>query len=149
MHALKLQTAGSKHRAKPRTKPLKKRWPIAAWLALLPMVATVVFAYLGTMIWTARVSLSNSRTFPSGDFAGFTQYVRLFNNDRWLLSLQNIVIYGACFIVACMVIGLLLAIFIDQRVVGEGALIDVVTNFWNKNQSVDDAQKAFANALKS
>ena len=31
----------------------------------------------------------------------------------------------------------------------QGALIDVVTNFWNKNQSVDDAQKAFANALKS
>jgi glucose/mannose transport system permease protein len=51
-----------------------------------------------------------------------TQYVRLFNNARWLLSLQNIVIYGACFIVACMVIGLLLAIFIDQRVVAEGAL---------------------------
>lgn len=31
----------------------------------------------------------------------------------------------------------------------QGALTDVVTNFWNKNQSVDDAQKAFANALKS
>ncbi|NDY74963.1 carbohydrate ABC transporter substrate-binding protein, partial [Desulfobacter hydrogenophilus] len=31
----------------------------------------------------------------------------------------------------------------------QGALIDVITNFWNKNQSVDDAQKAFASALKS
>jgi glucose/mannose transport system substrate-binding protein len=30
----------------------------------------------------------------------------------------------------------------------QGALIDVVTNFWNKNQSADDAQKAFASALK-
>jgi glucose/mannose transport system permease protein len=100
----------------------KKRVPVAAWIAMLPMVLTVAFAYLGTMLWTARVSLSNSRTFPSGDFAGVTQYVRLFHNDRWLLSLQNIVIYGACFIVACMVIGLLLAIFIDQRVVAEGAL---------------------------
>ncbi|HEY4295002.1 MAG TPA: sugar ABC transporter permease [Paraburkholderia sp.] len=118
MHALKLPAAGSR----PRHKPLRKRFSIAVWVALLPMVLTVVFAYLGTMVWTARVSLSNSRTFPSGDFAGFTQYVRLFNNDRWLLSLQNIVIYGACFIVACMVIGLLLAIFIDQRVVAEGAL---------------------------
>ncbi|CAB3779509.1 ABC transporter substrate-binding protein [Pararobbsia alpina] len=29
-----------------------------------------------------------------------------------------------------------------------GALQDVVTNFWNKNQSVDDAQKAFASAVK-
>ena len=30
-----------------------------------------------------------------------------------------------------------------------GALQDVITNFWNKNQSVDGAQKAFASALKS
>ncbi len=30
----------------------------------------------------------------------------------------------------------------------QGALQDVITNFWNKNQSVDDAQKAFASALK-
>ncbi len=29
-----------------------------------------------------------------------------------------------------------------------GALQDVLTNFWNKNQSADDAQKAFASALK-
>jgi glucose/mannose transport system permease protein len=130
MHALKVSAARSgldnkldhKPRKKPLNKPLKKRFSIAAWLALLPMVLTVVCAYLGTMVWTARVSLSNSHTFPSSDFVGLAQYVRLFNNDRWLLSLQNIVIYGACFIVACMVIGLLLAIFIDQRVVAEGAL---------------------------
>ncbi|RKE39759.1 carbohydrate ABC transporter membrane protein 1 (CUT1 family) [Paraburkholderia sp. BL23I1N1] len=123
MHALKLPTADTRPRKRPlKKKPLGKRLPIAAWVALLPMVLTVVFAYLGTMIWTARVSVSNSRTFPSGDFAGLTQYTRLFNNDRWLLSLQNIVIYGACFIVVCMVIGLLLAIFIDQRVVAEGVL---------------------------
>jgi glucose/mannose transport system substrate-binding protein len=29
-----------------------------------------------------------------------------------------------------------------------GALQDVLTNYWNKNQSADDAQKAFARALK-
>ena len=125
MHALKLPanhaSSADKKRHRPN-KPLKKRISIAAWLALLPMILTVVFAYLGTMVWTARVSMSNSRTFPSDNFVGFTQYVRLFHNDRWLLSLQNIVIYGVCFIVACMAIGLLLAIFIDQRVVAEGAL---------------------------
>ncbi|MCC8394674.1 sugar ABC transporter permease [Paraburkholderia sp. MMS20-SJTR3] len=126
MHALKLPADGSKplHQAgrAPRHKPLKRRFSIAVWLALLPMLLTVVFAYLGTMVWTARVSLTSSRTFPSDNFIGLTQYARLFHNDRWLVSLQNIVIYGACFIVACMVIGLLLAIFIDQRVVAEGAL---------------------------
>lgn len=29
-----------------------------------------------------------------------------------------------------------------------GALQDVITNFWNKNESVDDAQKAFVSAMK-
>jgi glucose/mannose transport system permease protein len=48
--------------------------------------------------------------------------VRLFNNDRWVLSLQNIVIYGVLFIVICLAIGLLLAVFIDQKVMAEGAL---------------------------
>jgi glucose/mannose transport system substrate-binding protein len=31
----------------------------------------------------------------------------------------------------------------------QGALQDVITNFWNKNQSVEEAQQAFATALKS
>ncbi|RFU44959.1 carbohydrate ABC transporter permease [Paraburkholderia sp. DHOC27] len=120
MRALGLTSAaGSTVR---RKKPLGRRWPLAAWLALLPMVATVVFAYLGTMLWTAKVSFTLSRTFPSDRFAGVSQYVHLFHNDRWMVSLQHIVAYGVCFIVACMVIGLLLAIFIDQRVVAEGAL---------------------------
>ncbi|SEK09184.1 carbohydrate ABC transporter permease [Paraburkholderia diazotrophica] len=108
--------------ARTRVRPLRRRWQLAAWIALIPMMLTVVFAYLGTMLWTARVSLSNSRTFPSSDFAGFTQYARLFHNDRWLVSLQHIAIYGVCFIVACLVIGTLLAIFIDQRVMAEGVL---------------------------
>lgn len=120
MRALGLPSAAERHTR--RSKPLGRRWPLAAWIALLPMVATVVFAYLGTMLWTVKVSFTLSRTFPSDRFAGVTQYVRLFQNDRWMVSLQHIVIYGVCFIFACMVIGLLLAIFIDQRVVAEGAL---------------------------
>jgi len=121
-HALPDMSAKPRPMAKTRGRPLRKRWSLAVWIALIPMMLTVIFAYLGTMLWTARVSLSNSRTFPSNDFVGLTQYVRLFHNDRWLLSLQNIVIYGACFIVACLVIGMLLAIFIDQRVMAEGVL---------------------------
>ncbi len=122
-HALPDVAAQAPRVATPRGRPLRKalaaRGLGSRWL---PMLLTVLFAYLGTMLWTARVSLSNSRTFPSSDFAGLTQYVRLFHNDRWLVSLQHIVLYGGCFIVACLVIGLLLAIFIDQRVAAEGVL---------------------------
>ncbi|MEO5935026.1 MAG: sugar ABC transporter permease [Duganella sp.] len=95
---------------------------VAAYLALVPMALTVLLAYLGTMLWTARVSVSSSRTFPNSDFVGASQYIRLFNNERWLLSLQNVVVYGALFVAACLVIGFLLAVFIDQKVMAEGAL---------------------------
>ncbi|GJJ02215.1 ABC transporter permease [Duganella rhizosphaerae] len=95
---------------------------IAAYVAMIPMALTVLLAYLGTMLWTARVSVSSSRTFPASDFVGAAQYIRLFNNERWLLSLQNVAVYGVLFIAACLVIGFLLAVFIDQKVMAEGAL---------------------------
>jgi len=94
----------------------------AAYAALLPMVATVLLAYLGTVAWSVRVSVSSSRTLPIGDFIGFSQYTRLFASERWMLSLENMALFGALFIVGCMVIGFLLAVFIDQRVKGEGIL---------------------------
>ncbi|QNA88262.1 sugar ABC transporter permease [Massilia sp. Dwa41.01b] len=94
----------------------------AAYFALLPMAVTVLVAYLGTVLWTFRVSLTSSRTFASDKFIGAAQYTRLFDNERWMLSLHNLAIYGLLFILACIVIGFLLAVFIDQNVVGEGML---------------------------
>lgn len=92
------------------------------WAALVPMAMTVIVGYLGTALWTLKVSVSSSRTFPVDDFVGLSQYARLFGNDRWLLSLENLALYGVIFILATMAIGLLLAIFIDQKVAGEGTL---------------------------
>ena len=103
-----------------RLRTLRKQ--AVSWGALLPMAIIVVVGYLGTVLWSLRVSVSSSRTFPAGDFVGMAQYFRLFDNDRWLLSLQNLALYGVLFIIAVMVIGFLLAVFIDQKVQGEGAL---------------------------
>lgn len=95
---------------------------VVTWTALLPMTITVLVAYLGTVLWSLKVSLTNSRTFPSDEFVGLAQYERLFANDRWMLSLENLALYGVFFIVICMVLGFLLAVFIDQKVMAEGAL---------------------------
>ena len=90
--------------------------------ALLPMSLTVVFAYLASVLWTIKISMSTSRTLPVEQFAGLSQYERLFDNERWLLSLNNLAIYGVLFILACMLVGFLLAVLIDQNVTGEGVL---------------------------
>ncbi len=105
-----------------KIKPKQLLRQLITWTALLPMATTVLVAYLGTVLWSIKVSMSNSRTFPSDDFVGLTQYERLFDNERWMLSLQNLALYGVLFILACMVIGFLLAVFIDQKVMAEGAL---------------------------
>lgn len=105
-----------------KIKPKQLLRQLITWTALLPMATTVLVAYLGTVLWSLKVSMSNSRTFPSDDFVGLAQYERLFDNERWLLSLQNLALYGVLFILACMLIGFLLAVFIDQKVMAEGAL---------------------------
>ena len=98
---------------------LRKLTPFAA---LLPMALTVIVGYIGTALWTLRVSLTSSRTFASDNFVGLAQYERLFDNERWVLSLHNLALYGLLFVLACIVIGFLLAVFIDQNVTGEGVL---------------------------
>ena len=94
------------------------------YTALLPMAVVAALGYLGAGLWTFYISLTASRTFPSGHFIGFAQYHRLFDNERWMLSLHNLAVYGVLFVLACLVIGSLLAVFIDQNAMwkmrGEG-----------------------------
>lgn len=92
---------------------------LAAWIALIPMAAVVLVAYLGSTLWTLRMSVSGSRTFPQDDFVGLAQYERLFGNARWQLATDNLVLYGLLFTATVVALGTLLAIAIDQRVRAE------------------------------
>jgi len=110
----------------PKNTPKRtRRGPRFRWalhLALLPMTLTVLFCYIGTVLWSVRISTTSSHTFPASDFVGLAQYVRLFNSERWIVSLQNMVLFGAVFMTLTMLIGFLLAVFIDQKVRGESVL---------------------------
>ena len=90
--------------------------------ALTPMAVVVLVAYIGTVIWSFRVSLTSSRSLPTDVYVGFAQYSKLFDNERWMLSIENLALYAVLFILASMIIGFLLAVFIDQKVKAEGVL---------------------------
>lgn len=92
---------------------------LAAQIALIPAWLIVIFAYLGTIAWTIRISFTSSKVFPVYDFVGWKQYERLFATDRWIISGQNLIIFGVCFIVGCLLFGFLLAVFIDQKIRAE------------------------------
>ncbi|TZG31221.1 sugar ABC transporter permease [Agrobacterium sp. B1(2019)] len=100
------------------------RWSV--YVGLMPAILIVVFAYLGTMIWTVGISFTDSRMLPAARFAGVNQYIRLFATDRWLTSIQNMVIFGVLMIGISLVLGFLLAVAIDQRVRAEGVLRTVI-----------------------
>ena len=91
-------------------------------LVLSPTVfASLLFVY-GFIAFTAYLSLTESRLMPNYSFAGLEQYSALFDLDRWWVSAANLGIFGGLFILFCLITGLLLAVFLDQKIRFEGAL---------------------------
>src|SRR5215213_9107366 len=118
MDTVSVQAPGFGAATSPRRRRMKTRLPAA--VALFPTALIVLVVYVGCMLWTVRLSFTSSTLLPKLDWIGLAQYNRLFANDRFVTSAENIVIFGVLFISGCLIIGFLLAVFIDQNVRGEG-----------------------------
>jgi glucose/mannose transport system permease protein len=94
----------------------RRRKNVASYVALIPAFIIVVFAYLGTMLWTVQISFTDSKLLPSMNFIGIRQYERLFATSRWIISLENMVIFGIGLILVCLVLGFLMAAALDQKI---------------------------------
>lgn len=93
-----------------------RRRPIAATVALVPTWLAVAVVYVGTMIWSIRMSFTDSTLFPSSNYVGFAQYAKLFTTPKWLAALRNEVVFGTLYVLGCLVFGFLLAAALDRRV---------------------------------
>ncbi|MDE0045651.1 MAG: sugar ABC transporter permease [bacterium] len=91
-------------------------------ILLAPSFLIVLIFVYGFIAWTAWVSMTRSRLLPKYEIEGFIQYERLFAAPRWDTAMNNLFIFGALFIVVSMMLGLLLAILLDQKIRIEGAL---------------------------
>lgn len=89
-------------------------------LILPSIVAVAIFVY-GFVGWSVRVSLSDWKgLLPDFSYLGLKQYTDLFSNDpRFLIDVRNTGVFTVGFILGCLVIGLGLAILLDQRLKGE------------------------------
>jgi glucose/mannose transport system permease protein len=117
------------------TSQAKRRRPISrdrlsAILMLLPSVVVIFIFVYGFIAWNGWASLTDWRDispmqqvgpirFPDAPFVGFDNYSRLFNNQRFQIDLRNNGIFTLTFLIACIVIGLGLAILLDQKIRGE------------------------------
>jgi glucose/mannose transport system permease protein len=95
------------------------RW--SPQLALLPAGLVTLVAFIGAILWTVYLSLTRSRRLPEYaiDWSEWgRQYERLFNDDAWQISLQNLIVLGLGSALA-IVFGFILAAMIDREKRGE------------------------------
>jgi glucose/mannose transport system permease protein len=88
---------------------------------LVPAGLVTLVAFIGAILWTVYLSLTRSRRLPEYqiDWSEWgRQYERLFKDDAWLISLQNLIVLGLGSALA-IVFGFILAAMIDREKRGE------------------------------
>jgi glucose/mannose transport system permease protein len=91
-------------------------------IVLAPSFAVILWFVYGFVGWTFYVSLTKSKLLPRYEYWGFDQHFRLWKSLRWHTAVENLVIFTVLFLLVCIVIGILLAILLDQKIRTEGVL---------------------------
>lgn len=80
------------------------------------MIFVALFIFVGGAAWTVLYSFTNSKLLPTLNFVGLAQYERLWESERWIMSVENLAVYGILSLVFNLVIGFVLAAVIDQKI---------------------------------
>ncbi|WP_204112428.1 carbohydrate ABC transporter permease [Shimia biformata] len=97
-------------------KPIRLFRNLSSKIAAIPMILTVLFVFVGGTAWTVTYSFTSSKLLPKTKFVGLRQYERLWETERWLVSIENLMIYGLCSMVLSLLIGFILAALLDQKI---------------------------------
>jgi glucose/mannose transport system permease protein len=80
----------------------------------------MIFVY-GFIAWSGRVSLSAWKgLLPDYTWAGFRNYLELFSDPRFHVDIRNTLVFTFVFMAGSLLLGLFLAILLDQGLRGEG-----------------------------
>ncbi|MBO9412990.1 MULTISPECIES: sugar ABC transporter permease [unclassified Ruegeria] len=91
-------------------------------LVLSPSLAMMLVFVYGFILFSVYLSFTDSRILPTYGWVGWENYDKLWRLSHWEISLKNMGIFAGLYIVICTCIGLGLAIFLDQKIRGEGLL---------------------------
>jgi len=108
-------------------RPSKLFSNMAGKIAAIPMIFTAVVVFIGCTLWTIYHSFTKSRLLPAPDkWVGLDNYERLWSENRWLISIENLAIYGACSLVLSLVIGFVLAALLDRKIRFENTIRTII-----------------------
>ena len=98
----------------------------SAKIAAIPMIVTALFVFVGGTAWTIVYSFTKSGLLPRLKWVGLDQYERLWDTKKWIISIENLAIYGFCMLVLVFIIGFILAALIDQKIRFENTIRTVI-----------------------
>lgn len=95
-----------------------KVWSLVTLTPSIILLAVFVYYFI---FWTGYVSFSNWNSFIQNmSWNGFNNYIAVFQSFRFQSDLRNMVFFTVGYMVGCLVLGMLLALLIDQKIKGEG-----------------------------
>jgi glucose/mannose transport system permease protein len=113
------RSVGVTTRRRPRFWWLKSDTFWAVVIIAPSVIAVSIFIY-AFILWTGVISMVNwNDVTPSYDWVGLQNFTRLFQTQRFILDIRNTVVFAVVFLGQCLLIGLFLAILLDQHVKGE------------------------------
>ena len=110
------QGVGGSGEKRTMQKSWRHRFHLPAVIGTIPMILVAVGVFVIGIGFSVLWSFTSSKLFPTYDFVGLAQYRRLWADNRWLVSVNNIWFFGLMSITCNMVFGYLLAVFMDQRI---------------------------------
>ena len=100
---------------------------LAGKIAAIPMIFTAVVVFIGCTLWTIYHSFTKSRLLPAPEkWVGLDNYERLWGENRWLISIENLAIYGACSLILSLIIGFVLAALLDRKIRFENTIRTII-----------------------
>ena len=104
-------------RAKTKNR-LQRRWNFWGYLFILPNFIGFVLFMLVPIIMALVFSFTNYDVISTMDFIGFENYIDLFTDDQFLISLRNTLWYCVLTVPSGVVLALLMAVLLNRQLKG-------------------------------
>jgi glucose/mannose transport system permease protein len=92
---------------------------VAPHLVIWPPILACAGHVVVFTLWTTWISFTPSTLLPDYGWVGLRNYTQVLATRNWQIASANLVIFGIGFVLLAAVLGLLLAILIDQRIRAE------------------------------
>ncbi|GAA3441744.1 carbohydrate ABC transporter permease [Planomonospora venezuelensis] len=97
-----------------------RRW-LPGLLLVAPSIAAIAVFVYGMLGWNFRLAMTDKHDeISEGSFVGLENFIGLWDQQRWHLSVNHAIVFTAVFVGGALVLGWLLAFLMEKGIRGEG-----------------------------